>query len=222
MPYLKTDHPFYGDVQLFHNDEYVCDHIQRNAIWEENIVYRFHQHYTKGNVIDVGAHIGLHSIALHKLIPEDQYVFSFEAHPTIYEVLERNCKHKSNIRTHNLAVSDENDRTMHVERIDFDSVSCLNTGGHGICDTPTDLPVTSTTIDAHDIKDVTIVKIDVEGDEMRVLSGMRRLLLAHAPVLFIEIHPEDRESKIEKIRKDYGYVSIEQITPIDFIFKKLN
>lgn len=224
MPYLKTDHPFYGSVQLFHHDEYICDHIQRNAIWEENIVTRFHQHYTKGNVIDIGAHIGLHSIALHKLIPDDKHVFSFEAHPAIYEVLEINCKNKLNIHTYNLAVSDKNDQTVYVKQIDFDAVACVNSGGQGTCDhivEPTDLPVTTTTIDSYDFRDVALVKLDVEGHETCALAGMRQLLVEQSPVLFIEIHPEDREYKIEQIQKNYGYIPVEQITLIDFIFKKL-
>lgn len=222
MPYLKSDHPFYGEIQLFHHDEYVCDHIQRNNIWEQDMVIRFHQYYQEGNVLDIGAHIGLHSIALQKMIPSDRYVFSFEAHPAIYRLLERNCATRPNIRTYPRAVSDGTKPVLYVEPMDFDSEQIVNSGGHGTFERPTDLsiPVATTAVDEHDFRDITLVKMDVEGHELHALAGMKRLLTTQSPVLFLEIHPEDRENKMETIRQEYGYAPVEQISPIDFIFKK--
>jgi FkbM family methyltransferase len=223
MPYLKEDHPFYGSVQLFHHDEYVCDHIQKNLIWEHYMVVQFNMYYQEGNVIDIGAHIGLHSIALQKMIPSDRFVFSFEAHPAIYSLLEQNCSTRPNIRTYPRAVSDGTRPVVYVEQIDFDSKLIINSGGQGTMEQrvdPSNLPVSTTTIDEHDFRDVTLVKMDVEGHEMRALAGMKRLLTLQSPVLFIEIHPEDREDKMDFIRREYGYTPVEQISPIDFIFKK--
>ena len=39
-----------------------------------------------------------------------------------------------------------------------------------------------------------VVKIDVEGAEMKVLTGMRRTLDSHPPVLFLEVHPSGLRS----------------------------
>jgi hypothetical protein len=62
--------------------------------------------------------------------------------------------------------------------------------------------------------------MDVEGHELQAMAGMRRLLAEQSPVLFVEIHPQDRESKIQQIKDLYGYEPVEQMSPIDFIFKK--
>jgi FkbM family methyltransferase len=57
-------------------------------------------------------------------------------------------------------------------------------------------PIRAVTIDdltAVDSRPVSLVKIDVQGAEMMVLSGARRMLAAHRPVLFIEVDDEALE-----------------------------
>lgn len=221
MPYTKN-HPFYGDIQLFSNDRYVCDHIYNNCVWEQYMVDKFTAYYTTGNVIDIGAHIGLHSIALSKLVKPTGLVYSFEAHPSIYKLLEHNCFNHSNIITHNKAVSGTSNAVLYVEDVDFDSADVDNTGGFGtqsIHETERLIRVDTTSIDDHQIQDVALVKIDVEGNEMNVLEGMKRTLMKQKPILFIEIHPDDRTRKLEDIERLYGYVVVETLTEIDFIMK---
>ncbi len=67
-----------------------------------------------------------------------------------------------------------------------------------ICfDPPTELDATSveqTTIDTwcernHLYPD--LIKVDVEGVEAAALRGMRRVIEAHRPMLFIEVHPNE-------------------------------
>jgi FkbM family methyltransferase len=181
--------------------------------------------YTDGNVLDIGAHIGLHSIAFNRMIPSNRKVFSFEAHPTIFEVLKRNCEQCSNVIPFHNAVSDKPGQIVYVDNVDFDSVVHQNSGGLGTNEskrTHGDLHCITTSIDSHHFENVTLVKIDVEGNEMNVLAGMSEMLRTQKPVLFVEIHSTDRAEKLRQIEEMYNYTSVEQLSDIDFIFRSNN
>jgi FkbM family methyltransferase len=66
-------------------------------------------------------------------------------------------------------------------------------------------------VDSLGIRNFGLIKIDVEGLELEVLSGLRRTLTAQDPVVMFEAHPEvDRaraESTLEFLR-ELGYVHL--------------
>ncbi len=49
------------------------------------------------------------------------------------------------------------------------------------------------------------VKIDVDGAELDVLAGMQTLLAVHRPVVFVEVHGEDRERECQAFLAARGY-----------------
>jgi precorrin-6B methylase 2 len=65
----------------------------------------------------------------------------------------------------------------------------------------------ATSIDAFAARDRPpgFVKIDVYGNEVEVLEGMRETLLAHAPAIVVEIHSADLERLCARFLGDVGY-----------------
>ena len=58
------------------------------------------------------------------------------------------------------------------------------------------------------LKDIDLIKVDVEGHEKQVISGMTKTLKKNSSVLFIEFDPNDyyKSSLINKLKK-IGYIN---------------
>jgi len=51
----------------------------------------------------------------------------------------------------------------------------------------------------------TIMKIDIEGDEVKALKGAKRIFKKYKPKIIVETHTKKLEEKCIKILKQYGY-----------------
>ncbi len=138
-------------------------------------------------VADVGANIGLFTIALARRVPPGGVVHAFEPDPENFRRLSRHCALnavKDQVRLHRAAVGDRDGR------ISF-------SGGHGleshIGGGPGSEEVDCVSLDSvFSSQPVDVLKIDVEGFEEGVLRGGKRLLIdeSRAPrFLYIEVHP---------------------------------
>jgi FkbM family methyltransferase len=147
---------------------------------------------------DVGAHRGVITRQLARLVGPTGRVIAFEAHPDNARELERALAAEdldNRVRVENLAVTDGS-RTpvpLHAGRrrasAEWNIVGADLEGRP----TPPELEVPATSLDAYFESDrgaVDLVKIDVEGAEGDVLAGMRRLLREGRPELVLEFHNE--------------------------------
>jgi FkbM family methyltransferase len=142
-------------------------------------------------VFDVGANVGWHSIGLSRLVGRTGLVFAFEPSPNDRTILETNVSANriDNVTVMPLALAES------VGRLSF---ACFTSPGvHHIVreDTPTDatiIVVDGESID-HLVYDVglpkpSFLKVDVEGGELAVLRGARRLMADSRPTLVVELH----------------------------------
>lgn len=151
-------------------------------------------------ILDVGAHIGYYTLLFAKRIGKGGRVYAFEPSTKTSERLVYNISLNdlANIVTVKAAASDQ------VGRATINLADGSNTGS-------TSLHFDSGAVGIEEIETITIdgyleqqgidavdlIKIDVEGHELRVLQGMRRTLKApadKAPELFVEVNEKTLQS----------------------------
>lgn len=122
-----------------------------------------------GNYVDAGAHIGTHSIFFSLFCPAEK-VYAFESHPPYFAQLNKNL-HLNGVR----GVS-----TVCCALAESWQVRLPNNEGFEQNPLP---------LDVFGIPDVRLLKIDVEGMELRVLQGAKETLKTVEHV-FLEVWPE--------------------------------
>jgi len=143
-------------------------------------------------VFDVGANIGYYTILLSKLVGENGAVHSFEAAPTTFNRLKEHMRINlcTNIRVHQLAVSDKNGECMIYCAEDSNTGESRLEGFDGFKNKES---VSCITLDSYFQKEpvnkVDFIKIDVEGAEMLVINGALSLLNNQRPTVMLEINP---------------------------------
>jgi FkbM family methyltransferase len=142
-----------------------------------------------GEVLDVGAHIGFHSLYLSKYFKS---VSSFEPHPLTYKLLEFNALNsKRNIKTFNFALQDRVGTAFL-----YDS-KLTNIGGSSLVSRKTKpasrFRVKIKTLDSLKIKKkITFIKLDIENSEYKFLKGGRNLISKNMPVIAMEDSVTDK------------------------------
>lgn len=135
--------------------------------------------------IDVGANIGVFTLPFARFVRGDGRVIALEPEPANFAVLERRVRAsglKELVQLHR-AVAAEREGTLYL------SVNPAHPGDHKIADHGE--PVPGLTLDRL-IKDagdprVSLIKIDVQGAELRVLQGAAEVIDKHRPALVIEL-----------------------------------
>lgn len=140
-------------------------------------------------VVDGGANIGAFALAAASVVGPEGVVHAVEGAPATAALLRRNAAANPGY-----SVVDHEAVLAEAEgEIDFTTFepgsgeASLAAGGGG-----TVVRVRSTTLDAltAPLPRVDLVKLDLEGAELRALRGATRLLADHRPALIIELEPE--------------------------------
>lgn len=150
---------------------------------------------SQGDVfIDVGAYKdGWHSLLAARLVGKQGKVYAFEPHPEFFKRLKENIRFNklTNIRAERLALSDKKGKAFFYEAEESSSFFKKQIPQQKLtAERP--IIVQTITLDSYlrkqRIRKVRLVKIDVEGAEMRVLKGAKKLLSSKtAPCLMIEV-----------------------------------
>ena len=175
--------------------------------WEPDVVNAMQQCVTRGDsAIDVGAHIGYHSLILARCVGTRGRVVALEPVEANRVLLEanlrlNNCEHVDVMGV--AAGSSEGSVTLGTEeRHRYPGTSAIGRSATRVA------TVNTTTIDT--IVDamprgVKFMKIDVEGAELAVLDGACRTLRTHHPVLVIELHDPDAPDAVLRRLREFGY-----------------
>lgn len=142
--------------------------------------------------------------SLYETLNEDDIMYDLGARWGIFSLFVRECGlpseniHNFEADTDHFEILERNvEGDMHLKRA---YVSNVDKEDHITLDTY---------VENHDMP--TVIKIDVEGAEMKVIQGAENLLAEKKPELFIEMHPEkirDMDSSQERIIKElesYNY-----------------
>ena len=153
-------------------------------------------------VLDVGAHHGYYPLMCSRAVGPSGKVVAFEPDPSHHEVLRRNVEMNglANVKVVQAAVGSR----VGTVRFDQNRVRASSRARE----------VPMTTLDdvvaAHGLPRVDTIKIDVEGHELEVLKGAKRVLAMH-PRILVEVHPQllgelgQSAAEVLAYLKDQGY-----------------
>ncbi len=153
--------------------------------------------------VDVGAHYGYFSLLASKLIGNTGQVHSFEAASTTFTLLKKNSITKSNIEFYHKAVADEKGTiTFHEFPNLYSEYNSVDVKQFENKDWFSKLTPLKTTVDTIDLSSFfsqkklfpKLIKIDVEGAELKVIEGTVTYLQQHAPLIAMEYLKSERNN----------------------------
>ena len=153
-------------------------------------------------LIDIGANVGaMVSFVSREVAGEFLCV---EPDPKYFAILQKNTKTIKNVVCENaLCDEQEHRRAVSMERF----------GGSGrVREKSNNTDIRITTVDNlvskyPNFSDANIIKVDTEGYDYRVLRGAKRLLEAHKPAIFFELHPSFLSDIDEDPMFIFGFLS---------------
>ncbi len=140
--------------------------------------------------LDIGAHIGYFSVLASELIKDNGRVIAIEPSKNTYRILRSNTANEKNIRTYNLAISDKNGQQLFMDFPDVRSEDNRLVTSKNIQTKADTYPMATMTLDAL-VKEKnflpSMIKIDVEGGESKVIKGGETYLQNMDPVIIMEV-----------------------------------
>lgn len=167
--------------------------LKREKLESSEIEYKMLNRWIKGGDIclDIGANIGRYTIEMSKIVGQKGHVFSFEPMKESFSILTHLCGviNATNITLFNVAAGD-NIQMIEMKKeylpktssalFDTNTASYVSSNIQNLC-------TLCIPIDCFDFPfKVSLVKIDVEGYEVNVLNGMKKLIRRDKPNLIVE------------------------------------
>jgi len=213
--YTKQYHDVYGNIYSFDNSEHISLYISNNQIWEENICQILANNYIQNtDVLDIGANIGLSSIRMNQINPISPgcKFHLFEPQHDVFSILDYNTVNIPRI-LYNFALSDK-DKIFNFSKIsDNFGATKMN-----ILENSNNIHVLATKLDNITFeRDVSVVKIDVEGGEADVLLGGQVFFKKYKPTIIIEIFTSRKEI-VFPILANMNYIQVWNENS-DYVFK---
>ncbi|WP_419769935.1 MAG: FkbM family methyltransferase [Candidatus Marinarcus sp.] len=137
-------------------------------------------------VIEVGANIGTHTVALAQMVGEKGLVYAFEPQRVVFQTLCANLALNSlaNTYAYSYAIGNKNGKIC-IPKLDYNRKN--NFGGIGLENVQSDETVEIKTLDSFlEIKRLKLLKIDVVGMELDVLKGAKSTIITHHPIIYVE------------------------------------
>jgi FkbM family methyltransferase len=170
------------------------------------------------NIIDVGANTGIYSLVARS-INKNANIYAFEPVERVYQKLEMNINlNKYSINSFKKALSNFDGKgviydtnTEHTLSVTVNQDMSNNNSDKKI--TEIDCIKLDTFILKNNVKNIDLVKIDVEYHEPEVLAGFEEYLNIFQPTLLIEVLTDEIAEKINNSIKniDYLYFNIDEI-----------
>jgi FkbM family methyltransferase len=140
--------------------------VLKNYIDRDSIVY------------DVGGNIGYHTVAFATMCKQ---VYSYEPNNRNYTLLEKNTARLKNVRLIHAACSDV------VGEAFISDYDTNKPGNYGECMmSDVGQPCNTIRLDDQDSPLPDLIKIDVEGHELKVFNGAKNIITKGRPVIFYE------------------------------------
>jgi FkbM family methyltransferase len=208
------------------NDLFIGRSLERYSEWCEPGLDIFLQCVARGGtVLDVGANIGTHTVALAKKVGPNGRVIAFEPQRMIYQNL---CANVSLNRLTNVDCLQkgvgEGNSVFHVPVLDPETQQ--NFGAFEISGFKIGEPVEIVTIDSLSLEACSLIKVDVEGMEKDVLMGASDTIRQYRPLMFVENNNLEKSEELINIifAMDYTawWVIADYFRPLNFFANEEN
>jgi len=176
----------YGYMLHYPKDRYVGKSFLNYGEFSEHEVSLFRNLLSPGAVIlDIGAHIGAHTLFFAKMATPGGAVLAFEPQRILFQTLCANMMLNgiTNAFCYHAAVSDRQG-AIFVPILDYDTEN--NFAGLELGNYSHGEKVTLVTIDELEIEQCHFIKIDVEGMELLALKGAQHTIQRFRPILYVE------------------------------------
>ncbi len=174
--------------------------------------------------LDIGAHIGLFSVLMARLVGPSGRVFSFEPVPAIRDILCETLRLNDCIEiteTRGEAVASTTGRATF-----YDTGETISNAGSLIptARSRSEFPVETVSVDDFAVRRgifVHCLKIDAEGAELQILRGACRTLLACRPVVLLALHPTVLRrsgaslAEVWGVLQGHGMIALHDNRPVD-------
>jgi FkbM family methyltransferase len=159
-------------------------------------------------VYDIGAHVGFYTLLASKLVGDRGRVYAFEPLPRNIFYLKKHISLNKlkNVEIIEAAVSDKEGEENFLEA-DSATSRLDNSGSFKVKTVSLDNLVKN-----KKILPPNVIKIDVEGAELKVLLGAKELIEKYKPIIFIALDNPDTKEKVIQMIKNFGY----NILDLDF------
>ena len=157
--------------------------------------------------IDIGANIGYYTLVASKCVGNSGKVIAFEANPNNITMLKKNIQLNNcdNVIINNSAVSDINSKVKLSLPIRTDQSGWATLSKKGEYEKWPKVEVPATSIDYYlkkeNINHVDLIKMDIEGAEVKALNGMENILSSDNPVIISEINLDDLQANDTNIEE---------------------
>jgi len=172
----------FGNIMYLKKPSFVSRNLARFGIHEEletNYVIQFLKN--DQIALDIGANIGYYTLLFAKLVGPKGFVIAFEPEKSNYETLRKNvyANQYYNVKLEKMGLGNKTEKTSLL-------LSKTNTGEHRIVNSTSSTNAQHQEIEIMKLDDylesrkikekISFIKIDVEGFELHVINGMKKLL----------------------------------------------
>lgn len=181
--YRVYEVPGVGRFHIDDPNERIKKVIVEGRKWEEHIIEVLEEYVRPGSVaLDVGAHIGTHTLTLSRLVGPSGRVYAFEPVKKTYRELRRNLALNgvTNVVPLRYAIG-----SGPASVIEMNPIHPGEEGGTSVGHGGDRAELRS--LDSFGFEQVSLIKIDVEGFELPVLDGAEDTIRRNRPVLIVEI-----------------------------------
>jgi FkbM family methyltransferase len=209
---IVEGHTDAGSLLLPGRDRFITPLLHESGTWEPEETAFMRSVLRQGmRVIDVGAHVGYHTVWAAKAVGPEGRVISFEATPSNYSLLCANILRNGlfNALPFNVALGRE------TGTVDL-TISPDNTGGnraYRLHYVEPDFQIPCIALDdvLPDKAEIDLVKVDIEGMDHEAISGMSTMLQRCRPWVITEFNPAmiaylgDEPPNVVKYYRELGY-----------------
>jgi FkbM family methyltransferase len=195
----------YGTMLYNINDIYIGRSFELYGEFSEGEVGLFRQILRPGMlVVDVGANIGAHSLALARIVGEGGRVLAIEPQRLPFQTLCANMAINSIVNA--TCVPCALGRAPGwISVPNLNPYARGNFGGVSLGNRDSGERVEVRTLDSFELGQCHLIKIDAEGMESEVLEGARDTIARCEPVLYVENDRPEKSAELVRLIASFGY-----------------